>query len=127
MRNPVQHIHVDRARKLIDVRISGFVSPEDAGWLGEDVRDAIRTLGKGVGQHVTLYDVTGLGIAPGPTIEMVKSMFAHPDVRPLWARKVAIVTASALSRLQMQRLREARSDIAIFDDREEALDWLLAG
>ncbi len=126
MQAPVQTIHVDRANKLVDVRIGGFVAPEDASWLGEEVRAAIRALHRETGEHVTLYDVTGLSIAPASTIEMVKCMFAHPEVRLLWARKVAIVTESALARLQMQRLRDARSDIAIFDARADAIEWLLA-
>jgi hypothetical protein len=126
MQAPEQDIHIDRARRLVDVRVSGFVTAEDASWLGEDVRAAIRTLGDDVGQHVTLYDVSDVGVAPGATVDIVKGMFAHPQVRPLWARRVAIVARSALSRLQLQRLREARSDIAIFENREAALDWLFA-
>lgn len=126
MQAPEQHIHIDRANRLVDVRVSGFVTAEDASWLGEDVRAAIRTFGEDVGQHVTLYDVSKLSVAPGETIDIVKEMFVNPHVRPLWARKVAIVTRSALGRLQAQRLRDARSDIAIFEDREAARDWLLA-
>ncbi|RYY44848.1 MAG: hypothetical protein EOP59_05495 [Sphingomonadales bacterium] len=126
MQAPEQQIHIDRANKLVDVRISGFVTAEDASWLGEDVRAAIRTFGGDVGKHVTLYDMAHLEIAPGETVEIVKAMFVNPHVRPLWARKVAIVTGSALGRLQLQRLRDARSDIALFDDRETARDWLLA-
>jgi hypothetical protein len=126
MQEPEQHIHVDRERKLVDVRITGFITAEDAGWMGEDVRAAILSLGEGIGEHVTLYDVTGLSVAPNATIEAVKGMFANPAVRPLWARKVAMVTKSALGKLQLQRIREARDDIALFEDRGAALNWLLA-
>ena len=119
-------IHVDHARKLIDVRLRGFLTPEDSGWVGEEVRAAIRTLGDDVGSHVTLYDVTEMQVAPGETIEAVQRSFAHPAVRPLWARKVAVVTGSVLGRMQMQRLRRARPDIELFDDREAAMDWLFS-
>ena len=125
MRPPVQTIHIDPARKLVDVRLSGFFTVEDAGWTGEELRESILALGPAVGEHVTLYDATDLSIAPNETVEAVKRMFAHPAVRPLWARKVAIVAKSALGRMQLVRLREARADIEIFDDREAAIAWLL--
>lgn len=126
MQAPEQIIHIDHARKLIDVRIAGFVTAEDAGWMGEEVRAAILSLDAEPETHVTLYDVTGLSVAPQETIEAVKSMFANPEVRPLWARKVAIVTKSALGKMQFRRLREARGDIAIFTERDEAIEWLFA-
>lgn len=118
-------IHVDPARKLVDVRLRGFLTPEDASWIGEEVRAAIRTLGDEVGSHVTLYDVSEMQVAPGETIEMVQRTFAHPQVRLLWARKVAFVTESALGRMQLQRLQTARPDVELFADRESALAWLL--
>ena len=70
--------------------------------------------------------MTELGVAPTRTIDLVKGMFARPEVQPLWARKVAIVAGSALGRMQMQRLRGAGPPIEIFDDRSAALDWLFA-
>lgn len=126
MQAPEQIIQIDHARKLIDVRIAGFVTAEDAGWMGEEVRAAILSLDAEPETHVTFYDVTGLSVAPQETIEAVKSMFVNPEVRPLWARKVAIVTQSALGKMQFRRLREARGDIAIFTERGEAIEWLFA-
>jgi hypothetical protein len=126
MQAPVQTVHIDRSHNLIDVRLSGFFTAEDAVWTGEELRAAILALGAPPREHLTLYDATAMSVAPNETIEAVKAMFAHPEVRRIWARKVAIVTGSALGRLQMQRIREARADIAIFDDREAALNWLLA-
>lgn len=126
MQPPVQTIHIDPVNKLVDVRLSGFFTVEDVVWTGEELRAAILSLGGAPGEHLTLYDASAMRVAPNETIEAVKAMFVHPEVRRMWARKVAIVTGSALGRLQMQRLRESRADIAIFDDRASALDWLLA-
>ncbi|MBX3563216.1 MAG: hypothetical protein KF730_01440 [Sphingomonas sp.] len=126
MQPPVQTIRIDRAHKLVEVHLSGFFTAEDAAWTGEELRAAILSLGLAPGEHVTLYDATELNVAPNATVEAVKSMFANPSVRPLWARKVAIITRSALARLQIRRLREARADIAIFAERDAAVDWLLA-
>ena len=125
MRPPVQTIHLDREHKLVDVRLSGFFTAEDAAWTGEELRAAVLSLGDDAGQHVTLYDATELSVAPNSTVEAVQQMFANPMVRPLWARKVAFVAKSALGRRQMRRLLAARADIVIFEDRAEALAWLL--
>ncbi|UZK65676.1 hypothetical protein [Sphingomonas sp. M1-B02] len=121
----MQTINVDRARKLVDVRLTGFLSPEDVAWTGEEVRAAIRTLGDDVGKHVTLYDVSEIQVAPAATVEALQRTFTNPTVRTMWARKVAFVTPSALTRLQVQRLREAREDIGIFENRAQAIEWLL--
>lgn len=118
-------VTVDRARKLIDVRLSGVVAPEDAGWIGEEVRAAIRSLGDDVGKHVTLYDATQVQVVPPATVALLQSTWANPAVRQLWARKVAYVVSTALARMQVQRLREAREDIGIFEDRDAAIAWLL--
>ncbi|WP_448663212.1 hypothetical protein ACG3SL_00610 [Sphingomonas sp. CJ20] len=118
-------IEVDRERLFIDVRVRGFLNPEDSGWLGEEVRAHIRTFGDAIGQHVTLYDLTEMLVAPQATLVQTQQSFLNPAVRPLWARKVAFATPSALGRLQLQRLLEVRPDFGIYADRESALAWLL--
>ena len=126
MPHSVSHsIAFDAARKLLDLRIGGLVSPEDAAWIGEELRAAIRALGPDVGKHVTLYDASGVHVVPQETVELIKSTLDNPAVRALWARKVAFVVSTALARLQAQRLREVRADIGIFDARAEAIAWLM--
>lgn len=126
MPHSVSHsIHVDVDRKLIDLRIGGLISPEDAAWIGEELRAAIRTLGPHVGQHVTLYDGSGVHVVPQETVELIKHTLDNPEVRKLWARKIAFVVSTALARLQAQRLREVRPDIGIFEDRDAAIAWLM--
>jgi hypothetical protein len=126
MANSVSHsIEVDLERKLIDLRIGGLVSPEDAAWIGEELRAAIRALGDDVGQHVTLYDGSGVPVVPQETVELIKHTLDNPEVRKLWARKIAFVVSTALAKLQAQRLREVRADIGIFEDRDAAIAWLM--
>jgi len=122
----VHEVSVDKPHKLVAVRLSGFFQPEDLPAIADDVHDAIRGLGDSAGQHLTLYDVTAAQISPGTTMAMLGAIFADPDTRGLWARKVAFVTPSALARMQAQRLREVRPDIGLFEDRAAALAWLLA-
>ena len=119
-------LQVDRERKLIDLRLKAMLSPEDAAWIGEELRAAVRDFGPEVGQHVTLYDASSIPVVPQATAELIINTFNTDAVRPLWARKVAFVVVTALARLQVQRLREVRPDIGIFGDREEAIAWLLA-
>lgn len=119
-------VEIDRDRKLIDVRLSGPLSPEDVGWIGEDVRVAIGSLGRDVGSHVTLYDASDVPVVPTATIDLMLETFDHPEVRAIWARKVAFVVSTALGRMQVRRLQQVRADFGIFDDREEALAWLFA-
>lgn len=126
MPNSVSHsIHVDLERKLIDLRIGGLVSPEDAAWIGEELRAAIRALGEDIGKHVTLYDGSNVPVVPQETVELIKHTLDNPAVRELWARKIAFVVNTALAKLQVQRLREVRADIGIFEDRETAIAWLM--
>lgn len=124
--SPSHSVEVDRARLLVDVRLGGLFSAEDAMWLGEEVRAAVRTFGDAVGQHVTLYDACAVQVMPLATMELFRETLGNPEVRKLWARKVAFVTSTALARMQAQRIREARPDIGLFDDREAAIEWLLS-
>jgi hypothetical protein len=85
MPNSVSHsIQVDLARKLVDLRIGGLISAEDAIWIGEELRAAICTLGDDVGKHVTLYDASGVHVVPQETVEQIISTFDNPAVRQLW-------------------------------------------
>lgn len=126
MQVPLTHrIVVDRPRKLVIVEAHAILSPEDAGWVGEELRAAIRTFGDEIGQHVTLYDVSGVPAVPTATIDLMMRTFDHPAVRALWARKVAFVVTNATGRMQVKRLRKVRSDFGIYSDREAAIAWLL--
>ena len=126
MPHSVSHsIQIDRARKLVDLKVSGLLNPEDAAWIGEELRAAIRGLGDDVGKHVTLYDGTGIPVVPQETVELIKHTLDNAAVRELWARKVAFVVSTALAKLQAQRLREVRPDIGVFEDREAAIAWLM--
>jgi hypothetical protein len=124
--NVSHDVTVDRARKLVEVRMSGVVGPESAAWIGEEFRSAVRSLGDDVGDHLSLYDFSDVPVVPLATLEQLRATLTNPAVRKLWARKLAIVTSTALGRLQAQRVREVRPDIGLFDTREQALEWLLA-
>lgn len=119
-------VEVDPGRKLVVLTISGVVSPEDAGWIGEELRAAIRSLGEHIGQHVTLYDFSGVPVVPQATLEQLRETFRNESIRNLWARRLAIVTTTAIGRMQASQIKDMRPDIEIFGEREAALAWLLA-
>ncbi|MCP3729416.1 hypothetical protein M9978_03150 [Sphingomonas sp. MG17] len=121
-----QEIEIDRDRNLVVVKVSGFFSPEAAHRATMETRYAIQSLGSAVGQHLTLYDMTETAPSTAETVELIRMGFANPVYRPLWARKVAFCSPSSLLRRQIERIREARADIGIFETRDEALAWLLA-
>ena len=126
MSAPLTHrIIVDRPRKLVIVEAYAVLSPEDSSWVGEELRAAIRTFGDEVGQHVTLYDASGVPAVPTATIDMLVETFDNPAVRALWARKVAFVVTNATGRMQVKRLQKVRPDFGIFAKRDAAIEWLL--
>ncbi|RYY24995.1 MAG: hypothetical protein EOP62_15195 [Sphingomonadales bacterium] len=126
MEVPSHSISIDLARNLVDVRLVGLVTPEHAVWIGEEVREAVRSLGDGVGEHLTLYDASAVLVVPTATIALMQQAWVNPEVRALWARKVAYVASTALCKLQANRLREGMAHIEVFDNRDAALEWLLA-
>lgn len=127
MQPPLTHrIVIDRPRKLVIVEAHAILSPEDAGWVGEELRAAIQTFGNDIGQHVTLYDISGVAAVPTATIDLLLQTFDNPAVRALWARKVAFVVTNATGRMQVKRLQKVRPDFGVFAKREDAIAWLLA-
>lgn len=119
-------LEIDPARKLVILEIRAMLGPEDAAWVGEELRAAIQSFGEGIGQHVTLYDASAVPSVPTATIDLLQRTFDNPAVRSLWARKVAFVVATATARMQVKRIQQVRPDIGVFANREAAIDWLLA-
>ena len=117
-------IEIDRARLLVEMRLSGFFTLEIAHAATGALRDAVRSLGPLAGRHVTLYDASALKVCPPDTVGYIQNSWADPSIRHLWARRVAYCTPSALTRMQAMRLRHSRPDLGVFASRDEALEWL---
>ncbi len=115
---------VDRSLLLIAVTVTGIPSSEDVGWIAEEVRAAILSLGEDAGRHRTLYDMRGVPVLPQETADMtLRSLRAGtPDI---WARKLAFVAETVLTRRQLRRIAEARPGSSVFDDVDVARAWLL--
>ncbi len=109
------------AAALIRCGIAGFwTMPVLAGFI-RDAEAAVRALDCPPGEHMVLCDVTHAAIQSQPVFAAFVAMPVAAKDRP---RRVALVSNSALSRMQARRLIAARPDIALFDDEHEALRWL---
>jgi hypothetical protein len=117
-------VDVERAQRLVFVRVAGVPSPEDIGWIAEEVRAAILSLGTDAGNHRTLYDVRGVHVLPQVTADYVLKDFADTE-RTQWAHRLAFVASTMLTRLQIRRIVEVRPGAMLFDDVEAARAWLL--
>lgn len=121
----MNNVSVDQVRGLVRVTVKDFCTPETVDVLGGAVRAAVRSLGPAVGAHLTLYDVSAIPVAPPATIDALNATLARPDVMAVKARKVAFVTPSALSRIQLARVRSDGQAVAVFPDVRSAEAWLL--
>ncbi|WP_157084808.1 hypothetical protein [Sphingomonas pituitosa] len=119
-------MQVDRPRRLVTVTLAGVPSPEDIGWVAEEVRAAILTLGPEAGRHRTLYDARGVHVLPQATADFVLKNFADAGKIDAAPRR-AFVASTMLTRLQIRRIVELRPGAVLFDDVEQARAWLLDG
>ena len=117
---------VDRSHAVVSVTAQGFFTERDLAAAAADLHAAIRSLGSRAGQHVTLFDLTSLHVAPPALIDQFARFHTDPAIAPLWARRVALVSRSALVTQQLERVSRAREGMRVFADRREALAWLLA-
>lgn len=117
-------IDIERESRLITIRLTGVPSPEDVGWIAEEVRAAILTLGPDAGGHRALYDARGVHVLPQATADFVLKNFADTE-RTHGAHRLAFVGSTMLTRLQIRRIVEVRPGAMLFDDVEAARAWLL--
>ncbi len=110
---------------MLTVKVSGLFTPEAAlPWMLE-TRRAVMSLGPDIGKHVTLYDLSEIGPAPQSTVDLLTRDFTNPLHRQLRARRIAVLTRSALLRRQIDRVRAVRPEMMVFAERSAAVGWLL--
>ncbi len=113
----------DLATGIIEVDASGFWTIEHVeNFLRDPEREGRRVLATGK-RHVLLCDFSKSAIQPQEVIAMLQRVAVSI---PLKSRKVALYIEGKLARLQVKRIASVRDDMAVFDDRESALAWMLA-
>lgn len=122
----MHRVTVDRVQAMVCMTAAGFF--DEAGLLAAaaDLHAAIRSLGTRAGRHVTLYDLSALQVVPPPIVDRFTRYFTDAYMQPLWARRVALVSGSPLVALQIERVRRVSDTMRVFDNRREAVVWLLA-
>ncbi len=116
------HIHVDVARSLVRITMSGFFTEADIRAFLAEREAAHRLLRCGLNEHVTLNDMRDMDVRSQEVVESFRSILAAPEYR---SRRLAFVVTGSLSRMQLMRTLSGR-DARCFDDPWAAEDWLLS-
>ena len=116
------HIVIDRARRLVDLTLTGFFSVADAGLVIYEIREAILGLAGLPNTHCTLVDVREAALQPQDVVAAFAGQIADDRFR---SRRLAFVVGSSVARMQVRRLI-IRDDVAGFEHRDEAERWLFS-
>ncbi|MGC5796673.1 hypothetical protein [Sphingomonas sp. NFX23] len=73
-------------------------------------------------RHMLLCNFSKSAIQPQEVIAMLQRVAVSMRLK---SRKVALYTDGKLARLQVKRIASVRDDMAVFDDRETTLAWML--
>jgi len=73
-------------------------------------------------RHMLLCNFSKSAIQPQEVIAMLQRVAVSMRLK---SRKVTLYTDGKLARLQVKRIASVRDDMAVFDDRETALAWML--
>lgn len=119
-------IRIDRIGKLLEQRVTGTPDVAETEASGAAMRQAALTLGLGPEEHVTLYDLSEMGLVGDDVIASTFRQFNDPRFSCVRARKVAVVIGSALLRMKVAGPSETRPNMRVFADRADAMRWLFA-
>ena len=113
-------IAVDRERRIVCATMSGFFSEEEVAAFARDEQAAAASLGCPSGQFGLLIEGSGGLIQSQDVAAAFRALMAD---LPLKAGRIAMVTGSALLKLQLRRM--ITSDrAAVFDTMDEARAWI---
>jgi hypothetical protein len=114
-------IAVDGRRRLVEVAINGFWTPEVFAAYAADLQRAIAKIPPSAEGHVTLADVSNASIQPQQLVEAFQRFIGRGD-RP--SRRIALYTDAVLPRMQCKRISGGNPNVQVFATREEAEAWL---
>lgn len=116
-------VTIDRQRQLVATTLSGFLSMDEVPAFYAAEQDAARSLEVQPSGHLLLIDASNYDPQSQEVVVELRRMI---DLRPLRARRAAIVISQALARMQMRRLVEGATDVEIFASLDEAEAWLMS-
>lgn len=115
-------IDVDASKSLVRIAMSGFFSMDDIVRFVAARDRAHHLLQCRPNDHVTLVDIRGMKIQSQDSVESFKHVLNNPKFA---SKRLAIVVAQSLARMQIKRAANGR-DAHYFDSIEGAEAWLLA-
>lgn len=118
---PCFNIDVEPVIGLITITLSGFFYPDDAARYVTALKAAQARLQTRPNEHLTLVDMRGVNIQPQDSVTLFRETMTDPTSR---SRRLALVTAGSLAKLQIQRAAEGRG-ASFFTSISEARKWLL--
>ena len=113
---------VDPSRDLVRITLSGFFHRDDVLALAEALLEALRRLTCPPSAHITLIDVRGLEIQSQETMDAFEALLSAREHR---SRRLALVVAPTLARMQVERALASRPGVACFASPYDAAAWLL--
>ena len=106
-------------QQLLDIRWEGPFTPEAVGAYARDLRNRFRMATFQPGYRLRM-DMSRSAVQPQDAVAAFREHF-HDFPK---AERIAIVTRSAIAKMQVQR-EMTQPYLRIFDRAEAALDWLL--
>jgi hypothetical protein len=116
-------ITVDRPRRIVCVTMSGFFSAEEVSAFARDEQAAAASLQCPSGQFGLLLQAGG-GMTQSQ--DVVAAFQALMIDLPLKAGRIAIVSGSALLKLQLRRIMTSERT-GVFDTTDDARAWIEQG
>jgi hypothetical protein len=114
-------IAIDAPRRLVEVVLSGMLSVDEVGRYMSELRGGIDAAAIGNDYAITV-DVSACSIQ---TQDVIQAMGARMATMPK-ARAIAIVSESALARMQIRRLFH-QPYARVVATQDDALAWVLRG
>jgi hypothetical protein len=115
----VYDYHYDTARNVLDISWQGMFDPAGVRDYAELLKREFVRHGFRPGYRLRM-DMSDSAVQPQTVLATFREVFADFPK----ASRIAVVTQSAIARLQIQR-EMTQPYLRIFDSRDTALDWLL--
>lgn len=116
----MHHVVANPAINMVEIRLSGFASLDDVAHLEAKLLDLFRS-GKLKPDYLALSDISDCAIQSQDVLAaLIRTIGRLPK-----AKRIAVITASAMLRLQLDRVID-RPYLRSVTDRKAAMDWLIA-
>lgn len=114
-------INVNHDARYIEVKVEGLCTLAECEAFTKELRSEIARFPIGSKPPASLYDFTKANIQTQDVVLAMKALAEHPA---MVHRRVAMYTEGVLARQQAKRICENRDNMAVFNSRAAALEWI---